>query len=178
MQSINITVLNSQVKYIRFVSLGSISRGQYGHFNLFPCERRCRASFEITCPHTSVMGGLLCPHCCRRIGHAKIEWKWKSRPSSISTGSSSFAFHIPSTCRCCITCRIWSNVGRAMHPAVTLVSSGLLMERPRRKHASFVNWSLTSIQFTGSRRSAYGDAERPPFFRNAKLHMRRWISLM
>ena len=93
------------------------------------------------------------------------------------TGNSSLAFHMPSYCLCCMISRICSNVGNAVHPAVTHTSSGLCFDNPSSEHASFAIWSHISTQFTGSNKSAYGEFCKP-CFTNAKQHIRRCISVI
>ena len=84
---------------------------------------------------------------------------------------------MPSYCLCCMISRICSNVGNAVHPAVTHTSSGLCLDKPSSEHASFAIWSHISTQFTGSNKSAYGEFCKP-CLTNAKQHIRRCISVI
>lgn len=43
-----------------------------------------KASFDITCPQMSFIGGLVSELCCLRIGHANVEWYLFSESKSIS----------------------------------------------------------------------------------------------
>ena len=91
---------------ICLASFGFCSIGQQGHFNLCPTDNLFKASLEIQWPQVNLMGGLVSVVCCLRIGQAKIEWYLLFGPTSISIGNSSFLFHTPATCLCCITLNI------------------------------------------------------------------------
>ena len=119
-------------KYSCLHCAASISKGQYGHLNIFVLFLDI---FKIDClqrtwPQDINIGGLSSVACSLETGQTKIEWNWNSRSNSTSTGNWFIDCH-----SCFFPAMTFINLrrgGKTWTPAATVTLNGLLYDCPKR----------------------------------------------